>query len=374
MCSIQQQRLHRGSAKTTRASLSLTMNLPYGSGSSINTSAALLPMGKSVSKLIEDIDTKKYVERRQRQGAFILKLHTVLLKEDSESTIVQWSSDGTSFLIRDTARFAKHLLPNICSHSTFASFERQMNFYGFERTGEHDKDFDSSYFRRVKLVRRGSAIRYRHKDFNRSSSKKKLNAIKRRTYPTKERTTLSKKIFSLRAVETQYELRSKRLSHVIEALYEEIDARKQTILARPWPPSFPAQTQPSSSFFSASSSSHLMPAPPSKKIKMTQPATLPATQAAPQTNNNEVDNFETNEGIFMGINLDMEFEIAMAKKTAVVYPTNNPTNNPMNHPTNNELTPHSQFDFTEIPAENISEYEINKLYEAFDNEELFDGI
>ena len=63
----------------------------------------------------------------QRRAQFILKLHSIILL--SNSKIIQWSSDGQMFTIKDPAMFEEKLLPEIGSLNTFASFERQIHFY-----------------------------------------------------------------------------------------------------------------------------------------------------------------------------------------------------------------------------------------------------
>ncbi len=63
----------------------------------------------------------------QRRAQFILKLHSVITLQNAD--IIQWSSDGRTFIIKQPDLFKEKLLPQICSHNTFASFERQIHFY-----------------------------------------------------------------------------------------------------------------------------------------------------------------------------------------------------------------------------------------------------
>ena len=50
-----------------------------------------------------------------------------------DPTIAGWSTDGASFLVRDTDRFAKTVIPQFFKHNKWSSFVRQLNFYGFKK-------------------------------------------------------------------------------------------------------------------------------------------------------------------------------------------------------------------------------------------------
>ncbi|XP_054710720.1 heat shock factor protein 1-like isoform X4 [Uloborus diversus] len=87
--------------------------------------------------------------------AFLVKLWK-LVEDTSCDDLIAWSDNGTSFIIRDQAKFAKELLPQYFKHNNMASFIRQLNMYGFrkvmnyERTsirGESDEmEFMHSFF------------------------------------------------------------------------------------------------------------------------------------------------------------------------------------------------------------------------------------
>ena len=63
----------------------------------------------------------------QTCAQFILKLHSVFTSQNAD--IIAWSSDGRMFTIKQPDMFEKRLLSKICSHTTFASFEKQIHLY-----------------------------------------------------------------------------------------------------------------------------------------------------------------------------------------------------------------------------------------------------
>lgn len=73
---------------------------------------------------------------------FPWKLHEMLedaAKEGNES-IVSWQSHGYSFLVHKPKLFVEKIMPTYFNQSKFASFQRQLNLYGFQRlTAGRDK-------------------------------------------------------------------------------------------------------------------------------------------------------------------------------------------------------------------------------------------
>jgi|TARA_B100000780_G_C20762626_1_gene302913 hypothetical protein len=78
-----------------------------------------------------------------------------------------------------------------------------------------------------KRFRRGSAIKYCHKNFTRDSTSDQLTSIKRRTCPSKERIHLSNLVKEARQKEMDYLLQHKRLLNIITALNTEIGDREK---------------------------------------------------------------------------------------------------------------------------------------------------
>lgn len=50
-----------------------------------------------------------------------------------DGIIASWTEDGRSFLIKDEDAFEKQIMPKYLEASKFASFVRQLSFYGFSK-------------------------------------------------------------------------------------------------------------------------------------------------------------------------------------------------------------------------------------------------
>ncbi|ETW05577.1 hypothetical protein H310_03321 [Aphanomyces invadans] len=62
---------------------------------------------------------------------FLRYLYQILEKEDS--TVIAWANGGSSIQILDTDRMAQYILPKYFKHSKYASFQRQLNYFGFRK-------------------------------------------------------------------------------------------------------------------------------------------------------------------------------------------------------------------------------------------------
>ena len=82
---------------------------------------------------------------------FIAQLHSMLEAEDRE--VVGWTDDERGFKIRDADRFRETVLPKYYRHTKLASFQRQLNLYGFKKLS-HGPDM-GAYFH--PLFSRGSS-------------------------------------------------------------------------------------------------------------------------------------------------------------------------------------------------------------------------
>ncbi|ETW08093.1 hypothetical protein H310_02455 [Aphanomyces invadans] len=58
--------------------------------------------------------------------------------------VAEWAKDGKSFVIKNTKQFESTMLPQFFKHNNFASFARQLRFYGFEKSKVHDARFNDS--------------------------------------------------------------------------------------------------------------------------------------------------------------------------------------------------------------------------------------
>ncbi len=82
---------------------------------------------KPVKLKTSQIHSKKY--------PFPQKLFDLLTKASADyesSGIVSWTPDGKTFIVHNHSRFAADFLPTYFGHTQFRSFDRQLNYWGFE--------------------------------------------------------------------------------------------------------------------------------------------------------------------------------------------------------------------------------------------------
>ncbi|OQR94176.1 hypothetical protein ACHHYP_01664 [Achlya hypogyna] len=63
---------------------------------------------------------------------FLQKLHSLL--RSAPANIISWKHDGSAFAVYDIAALEAQVLPRYFKHSNYASFTRQLRFYGFRRS------------------------------------------------------------------------------------------------------------------------------------------------------------------------------------------------------------------------------------------------
>ncbi len=63
--------------------------------------------------------------------AFVASLYSLSTRTDI-SDVFHWSDDGTAFWTSNMEIFARQILPAHFAHSNYASFVRQLNFYGMQ--------------------------------------------------------------------------------------------------------------------------------------------------------------------------------------------------------------------------------------------------
>ncbi|XP_047171028.1 heat stress transcription factor A-9-like [Vigna umbellata] len=84
-----------------------------------------------------------------------------MVEDESSNPIVSWGEGRCSFVIWDSAKFSKTILPNYFKHSNFSSFLRQLNNYGFKKVNPKRWEFACEGFQPGKrhllkhIVRRG---------------------------------------------------------------------------------------------------------------------------------------------------------------------------------------------------------------------------
>ncbi|RHY79786.1 hypothetical protein DYB26_003465 [Aphanomyces astaci] len=75
---------------------------------------------------------------------FLASLFEILSKEDAH--IIGWSDDGKSFGVYNYDAMEQHILPTYFRHNKFASFQRQLNYFGFRKLHKaKDSDHHSVY-------------------------------------------------------------------------------------------------------------------------------------------------------------------------------------------------------------------------------------
>lgn len=107
---------------------------------------------------------------------FPMKLHYMLssIEGDGQGHIVSWQPHGRCFMVHDMKEFVASMLPLWFRQSKFASFQRQLNLYGFQRlTQGRDKNaYYHEYFLRGRplLAQKISRTKVKGKGARRASS------------------------------------------------------------------------------------------------------------------------------------------------------------------------------------------------------------
>ncbi|CAK4083002.1 unnamed protein product [Aphanomyces euteiches] len=76
--------------------------------------------------------------KAKAEAAPIFLQKTYTLFENAPSDIACWANNGTTVVIKDPDEFARSMLPKYFKHNNFASFVRQLNFYGFRKYKKDD--------------------------------------------------------------------------------------------------------------------------------------------------------------------------------------------------------------------------------------------
>lgn len=98
---------------------------------------------------LEDQSERTLLEyvRKSSTPPFLLKTY-MLVEDPATDDVISWNSDGSAFIVRQPAEFARDLLPTFFKHSNFSSFVRQLNTYGFHKIATSQWEFSNDLFRK----------------------------------------------------------------------------------------------------------------------------------------------------------------------------------------------------------------------------------
>jgi len=80
------------------------------------------------------VDSDSFPKRKKdatEQPLFLRKAYAMINSCSPE--LGGWSKKGSSFIVLDADSFADNVIPTFYRHSNWASFVRQLNFYGFRK-------------------------------------------------------------------------------------------------------------------------------------------------------------------------------------------------------------------------------------------------
>jgi len=77
-------------------------------------------------------------KKNRTQDAPIFLRKTYHMVDSCDATVATWSQDGKIFIVKNPDTFASSIIPQFFKHSNFASFVRQLNFYGFRKLRNND--------------------------------------------------------------------------------------------------------------------------------------------------------------------------------------------------------------------------------------------
>lgn len=88
-----------------------------------------------LSKIKSNKRTANSASNRQHGDAFPVKLYEMLeeVERQGNEDIVSWQPDGKLFHVHNVEKFVEEILPAHFKQSKYKSFQRQLNFYGFQR-------------------------------------------------------------------------------------------------------------------------------------------------------------------------------------------------------------------------------------------------
>mmetsp|Transcript_31020 Transcript_31020/g.74944 ORF Transcript_31020/g.74944 Transcript_31020/m.74944 type:complete len:518 (-) Transcript_31020:411-1964(-) len=113
------------SSSTTKAEKSSCSSSASASSSDFNNS----------NSLNDDNDSDPSIAKGGVSTPFPWKLHIMLeaIDKEGDTNVVTWLSHGKAFIVHKPKDFVNEIMPKFFNQSKYASFQRQLNLYGFQR-------------------------------------------------------------------------------------------------------------------------------------------------------------------------------------------------------------------------------------------------
>ena len=105
-------------------------------GTSFSSSASASSSDFNYSNSIsDDINSDPSIAKGGVSTPFPWKLHIMLeaIDKEGDTSIVSWLSHGKAFIVHKPKDFVSEIMPKFFQQSKYASFQRQLNLYGFQR-------------------------------------------------------------------------------------------------------------------------------------------------------------------------------------------------------------------------------------------------
>jgi len=112
--------------------------------------------------------SKQPKKKRKSRAQFVVKLYQ-FLQSGKHATIVSWYKDA--FVVWKKQEFTEQILPMLYSHKNFSSFERQLNFYSFNKMAV------SATLPSKKRIKRTDPCKFKHRLFHQNASWEQINKI-----------------------------------------------------------------------------------------------------------------------------------------------------------------------------------------------------
>ena len=129
--------------------------------------------------------------------------------------LAEWSEDGETFVVKNSSRFAQQEIPKYFDHKNFASFSRQLNFYGFRKVPHKIIRIDKKYDKQSSRY-----VRFQNDNFKRG----RIDLLKKIRRSTKNPTPQNQvqEVEELKTKVSSLETQVSTMAHVIEVLQKQM--------------------------------------------------------------------------------------------------------------------------------------------------------